>query len=343
MNLPDLALIFGYSAISFLFSFFAARPFIRFLFKNRIGKKIRTEASGGGNAALFHFLHAKKEGTPTMGGLLVVGTVLFMVLLSRIFSYLGLIQYSLLNRKETYLVLFTLIVCALLGGVDDWLNIKGTKNRGIRVKPKFWWLAAFAVAGAWWFHYKLGIDQIHIPYFGDFFINGWYIPLFILVFISTAHSVNLTDGLDGLAAGLLILAFSAFGVIAYFQGLLLLTTLCGVIIGALASFLWFNVPPARFFMGDVGSLSLGAALGVIAMITDSIVVLPLIGFVFVLEALSVIIQVLSKRLRKGKKVFKIAPLHHHFEQQGWPEYKVVMRFWIIGGAFGILGLILAML
>jgi phospho-N-acetylmuramoyl-pentapeptide-transferase len=231
----------------------------------------------------------------------------------------------------------------VLGGIDDWLNIKGTKNKGLKVKPKFWWLTAFAIAGAWWFHYKLGIDQIHIPYFGDFFINGWYMPLFVLVFIASAHSVNITDGLDGLASGLLVLAFSAFGVIAYFQGLLLLTTLCGVIVGALTAFLWYNIPPAKFFMGDVGSLSLGATLGVIALLTDSVIVLPIIGFIFVVETVSVIVQMLSKRFRNGKRVFDIAPIHHHFEHKGWPEYKVVMRFWIIGGAFGILGLILAML
>ena len=343
MNFPDLALIFGYASLSFLFSFVFAKPFIHFLFKNRIGKQIRTEASGGGKAPLFRMLHLKKTGTPTMGGILIIGTVLFMTFASRILSFYGVIDRSLLNRKETYLPVFTLIVCALLGGIDDWLNIKGSKNKGIRVKPKFWWLAIFAVAGAWWFHYKLGIDSVHIPYFGDFFINGWYVPLFITVFIASAHSVNITDGLDGLASGLLILAFSAFAVIAYFQGLLLLATFCGVIVGALTSFLWYNIPPAKFFMGDVGSLSLGATLGVIAMLTNSVLVLPIIGFIFVMETLSVIIQVISKKLRNGKKVFHIAPIHHHFEHVGWPEYKVVMRFWIIGGAFGILGLILAML
>ena len=135
----------------------------------------------------------------------------------------------------------------------------------------------------------------------------------------------------------------AFGVIAYFQGLLLLTTFCGVIVGALTSFLWYNIPPAKFFMGDIGSLSLGATLGVIAMLTNSVLVLPIIGFIFVAETLSVIVQIISKKLRNGKKVFRIAPIHHHFEQVGWPEYKVVMRFWIIGGAFGVLGLILAMI
>lgn len=343
MYLPDLALIFGYSLVSLIASFLIAKPFIGFLYQNKIGKQIRQEASGGGGAPLFRALHMKKEGTPTMGGILVIGTVFFMVLLSVILSSLGYTNYSLFNRNETYLPLFTLAVCALLGGIDDWLNIIGSKNKGLRVQPKFWWLTAFAALGAWWFYYKLGIDQVHVPYFGDFSIGAWYIPLFIFVFIASSHSVNITDGLDGLAAGLLILAFSAFGVIAYFQGLLLLTTLIGVIVAALTSFLWYNIPPAKFFMGDVGSLALGGTLGVIAMMTDSVLVLPIIGLVFVVETLSVIIQKTSKKFRNGKKVFHIAPIHHHFEHVGWPEQTVVMRFWIIGAAFGIVGLILALI
>jgi phospho-N-acetylmuramoyl-pentapeptide-transferase len=343
MNLPDIALIFGYATLSFLMSFALAKPFIAFLFKNRIGKQIRIDATGGGKATLFHALHLKKQGTPTMGGLLILATVFCMVALSRILSYFGIIDRSLMNRKETYLVLVTLAVCAALGALDDWLNINNNKNKGLKTKPKFWVLTAIALVGAWWFHFKLGIDTIHIPYFGDFYINGWYIPLFIFIFIASAHSVNITDGLDGLAAGLLIIAFIAFGVIAYFKGLYLLTTLIGVLVGALTSFLWYNIPPAQFFMGDVGSLSLGATLGVIALMTDSVAVLPIIGFIFVIETISVIIQQLSKKFRNGKKVFHIAPIHHHFEQIGWPESKVVMRFWIVGGAFGIVGLILAML
>ena len=196
--------------------------------------------------------------------------------------------------------------------------------------------------GGLWFYYKLGYDQFYLPGIGDVFLGIWYIPLFVLVIISTANAVNFTDGLDGLAGGLLVIAFASFGVIAFAKGLLILAALCAVITGSCLAFLWHNIPPAKFYMGDTGSLSLGATLGVIAMLTDSFIPLILIGFIFVIETLSIIIQIVSKKVFK-KKVFKVAPLHHHFEYIGWSEAKVVMRFWIVGGIFAMIGLILALI
>ena len=222
------------------------------------------------------------------------------------------------------------------------MNLKGIWKKGIPVKPKFVFLLILSLAGAWWFYWKLGYNGVYIPFYGELFLNGFYPLLFVLVFVSAGHSVNITDGLDGLAAGLLIMSFTVFGVIAYSQGLLLLATYCGVTVGALTAFLWYNINPARFFMGDLGSLSLGCSLGVIAMITDSIFPLMLVGIVYIVETLSVIIQLISKRLRSGKKVFLIAPIHHHFEKVGWPESMVVMRFWIIGAIGCVFGLILAL-
>jgi phospho-N-acetylmuramoyl-pentapeptide-transferase len=264
------------------------------------------------------------------------------VLLSRIFSYYGWIDHSLLNRSETYIPVFTLLSCAILGGVDDWLNIKGLWKKGIPVTPKFLFLLILSFVGAWWFYVKLGFTGVAIPFYGNIELGAFYPLLFILVFIASGHAVNITDGLDGLAAGLLIMSFSVFGVIAYSNGMLLLTTYCGVIVGALTAFLWFNINPAQFFMGDLGSLSLGASLGVIALLTDSLVPLLLVGTVYIMETLSVIIQLLSKKFRNGKKVFHIAPIHHHFEKVGWPETMVVMRFWIIGAIGCVFGLILAL-
>lgn len=326
----DIALILAYSIFAFFISFFLCPPFIRFLRTHKIGKNIRDEASGGGAAVLFAELHAKKQGTPTMGGAVVVATILLAVAFSRVFSYFGVIDRSLLNRKETYIPLFTLIACAFLGGIDDWLNIRGLWKKGIPITPKFLFLLLLSLVGAWWFYFKLSITGFSLPYFGFIELGAFYPLFFILVFIACGHAVNITDGLDGLAAGLLIMSFGVFGVIAYYQGLLLLATYCGVTVGALTAFLWFNVNPAQFFMGDLGSLSLGSSLGVIALLTDSIVPLILAGVVYILETLSVIIQLTSKKLRNGKKVFHIAPLHHHFEKVGWPETMVVMRFWIIG-------------
>jgi phospho-N-acetylmuramoyl-pentapeptide-transferase len=338
-------MISGSGTFAFLMAMALTPWFTKQLIKFKIGKQIRENAISGEKSSLFSALHAKKRGTPTMGGLLIWGTIIVVIAISIILQKLGIFKYSLFNRNETWIPLFTLITCGILGAADDYLNVKEIgKTKGISAKLKLIWLTIFSGVGAWWFHYKLGFSSINIPLPQAEAIEvGWlYIPIFIFVIIATANSVNFTDGLDGLASGLLILAFGAFGIIAYAEGLLILTTLCAVICGAILAFLWFNVPPAKFYMGDTGSLALGATLGVIAMLTGQTLTLPIIGFIFVIETLSVIIQLTSKKLFK-KKVFKIAPIHHHFEQVGWKESTVVMRFWIIGAimtAFGtILGLI----
>ncbi len=342
-NIRYLLLIFGSQIISFFLTILFAPGFIKLLIRCKCSKQIREIASSGEKATVFQELHRKKQGIPTMGGILIWGTTLLVLLLSHISSALQLTKNSLISREETWLPIFTLITTALLGAVDDWFNIKGLgKSKGINIKPKFLWLTFLAAAGAWWFHYKLGYNQIHLPGIGDISLGFWYVPLFILVITATANAVNITDGLDGLAGGLLIIAFAAFAILAYAKGLFILAAFCAVIIGALLGFIWFNIFPGHFFMGDTGALSLGATLGVIAMLTDSVAVLPLIGFVFVIETLSVIIQLLSKKFR-GKKVFLIAPLHHHFEKKGWSEPNIVMRFWIIGAFVASLGTILGLL
>ena len=347
-HLADVTFILTFSALSFLVSMLVIPPFIRILQQLKIRKQIRDQAVSGENATFFAQLHQHKSGTPTMGGVVIWGSVILMVLISLIPSALGITTHSLWNRSETYIPLFTMVTAGLLGMIDDWYNIQGTRHKGLRVRPKLIWLTLFALAGAWWFYAKLGcLDNIenacfiHLPHLGDINIGLWYIPLFILVFISSANAVNITDGLDGLAGGLLAISFGSFGIIAFSQGLLLLATLCAAIVGALIAFLWFNVPPAKFFMGDTGSYALGATLGVIAMMTNSLIPYLLISGVFILETCSVIIQLLSKKFLK-RKVFLIAPIHHHFEKIGWPEHQVTMRFWIIGGVLAMLGLVLAL-
>ncbi len=336
--LRQIVLIVGSEIFAFALALALAPAFIRFLHHHKLGKQLRINATTGEKATIFNELHAKKAGTPTMGGVLIWGTVLITLLFSRILAATGIIDHSLINRNETWLPIFTLVTTALLGLVDDFINIKG-KSKGLAVRPKMFWLLTFALLGGLWFYFKLGISSIYIPGIGDIALGLWYIPLFVFVISGTANAVNFTDGLDGLAGGLLIIAFGAFGVIAFVKGLIILTALCAIIIGALFAFLWYNVPPAKFYMGDTGALSLGATLGVIAMMTDSTIALVLIGAVFVIETLSVIIQLTSKKFR-GKKVFLIAPIHHHFEKLGWSEATVVMRFWILGGMFAAIGLIL---
>jgi phospho-N-acetylmuramoyl-pentapeptide-transferase len=194
----------------------------------------------------------------------------------------------------------------------------------------------------WFFWQKLGFTTVHIPFIGPWDLGVWIVPVFAFVVVATGNAVNISDGLDGLAGGLAASAFVMFAIIAVMQQQFGLAAFCMTIVGALLSYLWFNVYPARFFMGDVGSFALGVTLGVVAMLTNSLFLLPIIGLMFVVEAGSVIIQQVSKRLRAGKKVFLAAPLHHHFEAKGWPETKVTMRFWVVGNIVGILGIIIAL-
>lgn len=308
------------------------------LYRYKLGKQIRQTAISGEKATHFYQLHKDKSGTPTMGGVIIWLTVLIITLLFN------------LSRQQTYLPLFALVAAGLIGLVDDLLNIfgVGANQGGLRFRHKLWWYILIAAVGAWWFYYKLDWNVIHIPG-GNLFglpynleIGLWYIPLFIIVMIGTAFAVNEADGLDGLAAGLLSSSFGAFAVIALIQGKVELAAFCGAVLGALLAFLWFNIYPARFFMGDTGSMSLGVTLAVVALLTNSVVVLPIIGLVFVVEAASAIIQIISKRYF-GRKIWLSAPIHHHFQAKGWPETKVTMRFWVIGAVFAIIGLVIALL
>ena len=235
-----------------------------------------------------------------------------------------------------------LVITALIGLFDDWLDVRGKGvfgGGGLKLRHRLLIYTLIAIAGALWFYFKLDWFVFHVPFLGNFEIRAWYIPIFIFVIVATSFSVNETDGLDGLAGGTLIAAFVAYGVIAFSLGRYDLATFCGVIIGALLAFLWFNIPPARFYMGDTGAMSLGVTLGIIAMLTNSALLLPVIGLVFLIESLSVIVQTISKRLR-GKKIFISSPIHHHFQAAGWPEPKVVMRLWVISGIGAALGLML---
>lgn len=332
--------IFFLTTVSFILTLIWTPVLTHFLYSYRLGKGIRDEAS----APIFAKMHKKKAGTPTMGGVLIWGTTLFLILffaladkfLNGIFGRL-----NFLSRAETLLPLGALVVSAVVGMIDDLFDIwrMGKDGGGLRMRHRFIIYGLIAAIGAWWFYFKLEWTTLYFPFLGYFDIGWWYIPFFIFVIIATAHSVNLTDGLDGLAGGVLLVAFGAYGAISFAQGRYDLATFCGVIIGALLAFLWFNINPARFFMGDTGSMSLGITLGIIAMLTNAALLLPIIGFIFVLETSSVLIQMFSKKFL-GRKVFISSPLHHHLEAKGWPEPKIVMRFWVVAGVTAIIGLIL---
>jgi len=310
-----------------------------------MGKQIRNN----GKTPIYSKLHAHKSGTPTMGGILVWLTVLILAL---VFYYLGKFlpweifkQLNFLSRSQTLLPLGALVATALIGLFDDWLDVRGKGilgGGGLRVKHRLLIYTIIAAIGAWWFYFKLDWDVFHVPFLGDYQLGWPYVLIFILVLVATAFSVNETDGLDGLAGGVLLICFVAFGVIAFSTGKYDLAAFCGVIAGALLAFLWFNIAPARFIMGDTGAMSLGITLGVITMLTNSALILPIIGWVFVIESGSVILQLLSKKIR-GKKIFISSPIHHHFEALGWPETKIVMRFWVIAGLSAAIGLMVFLL
>jgi phospho-N-acetylmuramoyl-pentapeptide-transferase len=344
MELLGVIKVFFLTALAFLVAVLWTPVLTNFLYKHRLGKQIRD----AGTAPIFSKMHQSKAGTPTMGGILVWATA---VILIAAFHYGNLLfggvffgTFTFFSRQQTLLPLGALVASAIVGLVDDYWNVRriGPSGGGLRMRHRLILYTAIAVIGALWFYYKLGWDLLHVPFVGSFNIGWWYVPAFVLVIVATSFSVNETDGLDGLAGGVLLSSFAAYGAIAFVQGKTDLAAFCGVIVGALLAFLWFNVNPARFFMGDTGAMSLGVTLGIVAMLTNMALLLPVIGFVFVLESLSVIIQVASKKLR-GKKVFLSAPIHHHFEAVGWSEPKIVMRFWIIAGVSAVTGLILALI
>lgn len=307
----------------------------------KIGKTIRDKKI----APIMARLHAAKAGIPTMGGVVIWGTVLGLILLYRTACYFdvpGVCQLSFLSRAQTRLPLAILVAAGVIGFVDDWLNAKkiGPDGGGLRIRYRMISYSLVALAGAYWFFSRLEWDFLHIPFVETFHIGWWYVPVFVLIMIATSFSVNETDGLDGLAAGPLIASFAAMSAISWSQGRVDLATFCIAICGALAGFLWFNVPPAKVIMGDTGAMALGSVLAAVAMITNTALLLPVIGIVFVIETLSVIIQTISRKLFK-KKVFKSAPIHHHFEAIGWSESTIVMRAWIISFIGAALGVILA--
>ncbi|HET9435925.1 MAG TPA: phospho-N-acetylmuramoyl-pentapeptide-transferase [Candidatus Limnocylindrales bacterium] len=295
--------------------------YIRILRVTGFGKRIRREGPES---------HLVKEGVPTMGGLLVIVIVVALYYVFRGPPERGIIA-----------PLATLVLVGLLGAFDDYLNVR--TGEGIRARQKLLWLVVVAGVAAYSIQSTYEIDQIAVPFIGAVAIDPWIFILFAaFAIVAASNGVNITDGLDGLAGGTLIFAFVAFMLIALLNQPTQpnLALLCALIIGTLLGFLWFNVHPAQVIMGDSGSLALGATLAVTALITGQILVLPLIGLIFVVETASVVIQVAYFKLTGGKRIFKMSPIHHHFELSGWDEEKITLRFWIVGILSGLLGVVL---
>lgn len=329
----ELNSVFILSVIAFLLAMALTPIYTYVAYKYKFWKKQRTTSTTGEKLTVFNKLHAEKfkRNIPTMAG------IVFVVAIVVVTFFLNL------NRGQTWLPLAALAGGAFVGLLDDIINIRGSGKgvAGLRSSLKFIMIASIGLFLGWFFYYKLGINTIHLPFAGDVFLGWIIVPVFAFIVVATGNAVNISDGLDGLAGGLTAISFGAFGIIALFQSQLMLGGFCFTVVGALLSYLWFNIYPARFIMGDVGSFALGASLGVVAMLTNTLLLLPIIGIVFVIEAGSSLIQIFSKKIFK-RKIFISAPVHHHLEAIGWPETKVTMRFWVVGYVAAFIGVLMAL-
>lgn len=358
-NIQDIPLVVNILKVlvtgmfAFILAFLLTPLWTNILYKKKLWRQAKETTVDGQVATVVGFLHRNKTGTPSMGGVIVwvsVGLLVFashylFPLIAQLCDTNFLARLDFFSRKEVWLPLFFLIAAGLLGIIDDYMSIRNigqNKGGGMRFASRFWWLFVLATLGSWWFYEKLGFDTIHIPSMGDFTLGWWYIPLFIGVVLFTAISSNETDGLDGLNAGVLVMAFASFALIAFMHNKVDLASFCAAVSGALLAFLWFNVYPARFFMGDTGAISLGTTLGVVALLTNSVIALFIIVAIYSLESGSAAIQLFSKKFFK-RKVFLAAPIHHHFEAMGWPETKVVARAWIFTALTSLLGIIVGII
>ena len=329
----ELTSTFMLSVGAFLLAMVLTPIYTTIAYRYKFWKKQRTTSTLGDTLKVFTKLHAAKfeRNIPTMAGVIGVIAIAFV---TYFFNW---------DRAQTWLPLAALIGGGAVGIIDDIINIRGSGKgvAGMRSSLKFVMITLLALGLGWFFFVKLGYNAIHIPFIGDWQLGIWIIPIFVFAVVATSNAVNITDGLDGLAGGLLVISYMTFGVIALLQGHIMIAGFCFTVVGALLSYLWFNIFPARFFMGDVGSFALGTCLGVVAMLTNTLFLLPIIGILFVVEAGSSLLQITSKKLFH-RKIFISAPLHHHLEAKGWPETKVTMRFWVIACVSAFLGLLVAL-
>ncbi|MEK9154976.1 MAG: phospho-N-acetylmuramoyl-pentapeptide-transferase [Patescibacteria group bacterium] len=329
--------------VAFIAALILTPIIVRLLEKYQLGKQIRTSD----NSPIYSSLHSKKAGTLTMGGIIIWLTTLGLALLFFILNFLfdGFWSYfDFIDRGQTYLPIAAMLIAAILGLVDDLFGVLkiGPNGGGLQIRHKLIIFAVLAALGAWWFYFKLDWTALYVPFYGNVEIGWWYFPMFMFVIIATAFSANETDGLDGLLGGVSLFAFGALTAVAFILGRYDLAAFSSVVIGALLAFLWHNIYPARFFMGDTGSMALGITLGTITMLTNTVLFLPFFAVILAIESTSVIAQLTSKKIFK-KKIFLSTPIHHHFEALGWPETRVTMRFWIISAVMSGLGLVLFVL
>ena len=319
------------SLLGFMMTVIWGGPLIRLLKHFKIGKLIRVEGPKR---------HLTKMGTPTMGGLMIILPVLFITIL---LNFVSLIGVNLFNN-DVFLPLITMVLFGILGAIDDWEGIRGPRKRlGMRARTKFFFQVILAVGIAFVLRYYINVPQLFWPGIDQVInLDPFYVPIAAFMIVGMSNAVNFTDGLDGLAGLITATALAAYGAIAILQGQDTVARFCFTLVGALFGFLWYNVHPAALIMGDTGSLALGAVLAVVALMTGQWMLIPIIGIIPVSEAVSDILQIGYFKITKGKRLFKMAPLHHHFELLGWSETQIVQRFWLIGLLFGIIGIAVAL-
>jgi phospho-N-acetylmuramoyl-pentapeptide-transferase len=328
----NMAVSLALAGLAFVVTLIIGRPIVTFLRLRKAAKQVRIDGPE---------THLVKTGTPTMGGIMVAVSV---VVITLVFNTAG--------RLSMLLPVGVLIAAAILGAMDDRMSLLGgARQGGMGARFKMLWLTVFALVAAAILYapypYGLGLSGVYLPFFGRYDMGLLYVPVAALIIIGTANAVNFTDGLDTLAAGTAAIAFVAYAIIAYRQGQLGVVTFCFTMVGALMGFLWFNAHPAQVIMGDTGSLAIGASLAVAAFMTGQWLLLPVVGAVFLGEAASVMLQVgyfkyTKRRHGEGRRLFKMAPLHHHFEMLGWSETQVTMRFWMLGMMAGLIGVAMAL-
>ena len=331
--MKQAALSLSLAGLSYIMTVIWGGPLLRVLRHFKIGKIIRVEEPGH---------HGVKMGTPTMGGVMFILPVLLLTFLLNAVALIGFIQSGL--GRSVLVPMIVMVTYAILGAVDDWQGIRGErKGQGMRARTKFLFQVIFGLGTAWVLKYMLGVPDLFLPGIKGFFELGWwYVPIAAFIIVSMSNAVNFTDGLDGLAGLIAATAFAAYGMISLNQGQVYLARFCFTVVGALFGFLWFNVHPAELFMGDTGSMALGSTLAVVALMTSQWALLPIIAIIPFSEILSDVIQIVYFRMTKGKRFFKMAPLHLHFELLGWSETQVVQRFWLIGLMAAMIGVGLAL-
>ncbi len=343
----DIVKIFVPTTVAFIIGILITPIVSNFLYRNKMWKKKSVAvATDGGIASITQGLHNDEEKkTPRMGGIVIWASAIITVLLFLLGAIIDgpvMEKLNFLSRNQTWLPLFTLIVGALIGLIDDYFSVTeryDQKAGGLSSKKRLLAVFIISLIGAWWFYYKLEMTEINIPFLGIWDAGILFILFFIIVTLGT-YSGGVIDGLDGLSGGVFGIIFSSYGIIALLQNQIDLAAFCFVLVGGLLAFLWFNIPPARFYMSETGTMALTITLVVIAFLTKQVLILPIIAFPLVMSSGSSIIQLLSKKFRNGKKVFLVAPLHHHFQAKGWPATKVVMRYWVLGIIFASVGIII---